>query len=229
MSNISKHAEWTKLAFVTTGATATFPALLEAVLHPSFLIALKAQGYTDLLLQYGKGGAAILDRNLPQNPSTRKRDFQGVRVAGFDFRADGLSKEFLAAKGTRTKPGEELQSRGTAKEGVVISHAGSGSILEGLRISVPMIVVPNSSLLDNHQTELADELASQGYVIKCELVGSEGIGGTQAAAVDLARSLVQVEELRQRSKSWPPVNSGWAGAKSIGDVIDEEVAKSRLD
>ena len=42
---------------------------------------------------------------------------------------------------------------------------GSGSILAALRIAVPIIVVPNPDLLDNHQEELAGELAVQGYVI----------------------------------------------------------------
>ena len=42
---------------------------------------------------------------------------------------------------------------------------GTGSILDALRISVPLIVVPNSTLLDNHQVELAEQLARQGYVI----------------------------------------------------------------
>lgn len=43
-------------------------------------------------------------------------------------------------------------------------HKGSGSILDALRINVPLIVVPNPHLLDNHQVELAEELAKQGYV-----------------------------------------------------------------
>ena len=43
--------------------------------------------------------------------------------------------------------------------------SGSGSILDALRIAVPIIVVPNPELLDNHQVELAEELAAQGYVI----------------------------------------------------------------
>jgi len=42
---------------------------------------------------------------------------------------------------------------------------GSGSILDALRIALPLIVVPNPSLLDNHQEELAEELARQGYVV----------------------------------------------------------------
>ena len=43
---------------------------------------------------------------------------------------------------------------------------GSGTILDALRMGLVCIVVPNSSLLDNHQQELADELDRQGYVTK---------------------------------------------------------------
>jgi len=43
---------------------------------------------------------------------------------------------------------------------------GSGTILDAMRFQLPLIVVPNLSLLDNHQKELADELARQGYVTK---------------------------------------------------------------
>jgi beta-1,4-N-acetylglucosaminyltransferase len=42
---------------------------------------------------------------------------------------------------------------------------GTGTILDALRIKVPLIVVPNPALLDNHQQELAEELAAQGYVV----------------------------------------------------------------
>lgn len=33
-----------------------------------------------------------------------------------------------------------------------------------MRLDVPIIVVPNPALLDNHQAELAEELERQGYV-----------------------------------------------------------------
>lgn len=46
---------------------------------------------------------------------------------------------------------------------------GSGSILDALRLNVPLIVVPNPSLLDNHQQELAEVLEQQGYVIHGKL------------------------------------------------------------
>ena len=42
---------------------------------------------------------------------------------------------------------------------------GSGSILGALRLGVPLVVVPNPTLKDNHQEELAQELQKQGYVV----------------------------------------------------------------
>lgn len=42
---------------------------------------------------------------------------------------------------------------------------GSGTVLAGLRLGVPLIVVPNPDLSDNHQQELADGLERQDYVI----------------------------------------------------------------
>lgn len=46
---------------------------------------------------------------------------------------------------------------------------GSGTILEVLRVGLPLIVVPNPQLLHNHQDELAKQLAVNGYVIHGKL------------------------------------------------------------
>ncbi len=142
-----------KLCFVTIGATAAFDSLIKATLSPPFLEALQSSGYTDLLLQHGKEREAPMKELIMMDRIAIKTRY-GLTVSGFDFNKQGLTDEMKAAKGLNS---------GT--EGVVISHAGSGSVLAALRIAVPIIVVPNPDLLDNHQVELAEALAAQDYVV----------------------------------------------------------------
>ena len=42
--------------------------------------------------------------------------------------------------------------------------AGSGSIFETLKLGKPLIVVVNEDLMDNHQSELAEELAERKHM-----------------------------------------------------------------
>ena len=57
----------------------------------------------------------------------------------------------------------------TLKQMLTPGYQGSGSILDALRIGVPLIVVPNDGLLDGHQLELAVELSRQHYVVHGKL------------------------------------------------------------
>ena len=50
-----------------------------------------------------------------------------------------------------------------ASSDLVISHCGAGVLLECLRSNTTNIAVVNTSLMDNHQTELGDKLHSSGY------------------------------------------------------------------
>ena len=88
---------------------------------------------------------------------------------------------------------------------------GSGTILDALRTTVPTIVVPNNTLLDDHQTELAEALAAQEYVIHGRLE-------------NLGEALQEAETLRVKQKSWPPVNAGvQRQAKGLKGILDEEM------
>ncbi|KAK0853783.1 N-acetylglucosaminyldiphosphodolichol N-acetylglucosaminyltransferase catalytic subunit alg13 [Friedmanniomyces endolithicus] len=186
-----------KHCFVTVGATASFHELVKAVLAPPFPKALQAHSYTDLVIQYGLDGKQTYASAVAAAGST------GVNITGFELDKAGLGRYMRQAKGS----GKEAQ------EGVVISHAGSGSILDALRAQIPIIVVPNSQLLDNHQVELAEALAEQEYVVHGRLE-------------DLVKALQDAEQLRQRQREWPPPNSGvHRQAKAVGlrGILDEEM------
>ena len=192
-----------KTCFVTIGATASFTGLIKTVLGPDFCKALEEQRYTHLLVQYGQDGKALYEQCLHQL-NTVQQPTQ-LQISGFDLDKSGLRTYMLQAKGhPPTNPV-------TAVEGLVISHAGSGTILDALRIGIPIIVVPNASLLDNHQVELAEALAEQEYVVHGRLG-------------DLAGALQEAEELRRRMRAWPPPNSGvHRQAKGLKGVMDDEM------
>jgi beta-1,4-N-acetylglucosaminyltransferase len=113
-----------------------------------------------------------------------------------------------------------------------LDFSGSGSILDGLRIGVPLIVVPNPELLDNHQVELAEELAGHGYVVHGNL--------TYVLPRSLERDLIQIpplksssnlpvalkeaEGLRSRMHAWPPINSGEEKyRRGLTGVMDDQM------
>ena len=200
MSTVTQKSSRT--CFVTVGATATFPALTQAVLSTPFLAALEHNNFTHLLVQYGRDGANLYNSCLQKalnsiQPTT-------LQINGFPIDPSGLNPHILRAKG---------HALPNAVPGVVISHAGSGTILDCLRLSVPLIVVPNTALLDNHQVELAEALAEQEYVVYGQVE-------------DLCRALEAAEEMagRWEGRAWPPANSGvHRQAKGLKGVLDEEM------
>ena len=68
----------------------------------------------------------------------------------------------LAIEWYRFKPSLEADMREAT---LLISHAGAGSILEGMRLGKRMLVVVNDKLMHNHQQELAHELHSRRHLL----------------------------------------------------------------
>lgn len=193
------HIESGKRCFVTIGATAPFNSLVRAVLEPAFVKALHQAGYTQLRIQYGDhSGEEVFRRQTQILDDAHVTD--ELEITGFSFKKEGLREEMRAVKGSTPD-----------LEGMVISHAGSGSILDALRIGAPIVVVPNTDLLHNHQVELAEALAEQDYVI-------------HGKVDDLEQSIAEAEGLRAKSKQWPPLRSGEEKYKrGLQDVIYEEM------
>jgi UDP-N-acetylglucosamine transferase subunit ALG13 len=61
----------------------------------------------------------------------------------------------------RYKPSLADEVRGAR---VVVSHGGAGSVLEALSAGRRLVVVPNRSLMDDHQVQLAGALEERGYL-----------------------------------------------------------------
>lgn len=121
------------MVFVTVGTT-SFDALVKTVDSPQVKEALLHKGYTDLLIQMGRGTYV---------PSKVSGDAT-LQVDHFTF-SPSIADYIRAAS-------------------LVISHVGSGSIFETLRLGKPLIVVVNEDLMDNHQIELAEELAERKHL-----------------------------------------------------------------
>ncbi|TFL07070.1 glycosyltransferase family 1 protein [Pterulicium gracile] len=124
--------------FVTVGST-QFDALVQAVLSPDVLHALSSKGFTRLVLQSGNS-ASMNSEQL----ALLEASYSNLAIDVWKFKAS-LEEEVKEAD-------------------LVVSHAGSGTILEVLRMGKLLIVVPNPTLLDNHQQELADALVERGHL-----------------------------------------------------------------
>merc|ERR1712000_769043 len=140
-----------KHCLVTVGATVGFPNLTRAALEPSFWGHLASRGFTSLRIQCGPD----IDWATSDLDSKRSQVPQQLNVDVFK-----LSKNLMREEMTLCKPVE-----GKRGVGLIISHAGTGTILDAWKLAVPIIVVPNTSLLDDHQTELARHLSKEGYAI----------------------------------------------------------------
>ncbi|KAG2349673.1 glycosyltransferase family 1 protein [Suillus weaverae] len=126
------------LVFVTVGST-RFDALVQAAISEPVLSTLRNSGYGRLVLQRGN---SVIESEEFDEESTIQR--HGVDIEIWRF-----------------KPSIQAEC---AQADLVISHAGSGTILDVLRLGKPLIVVPNPTLLDNHQEELASALQILGHL-----------------------------------------------------------------
>ncbi|GAA5878496.1 hypothetical protein JCM1840_005528 [Sporobolomyces johnsonii] len=143
-----------RTAILTVGST-RFDPLVSSFLQPAILSALASHGVDRVLAQVGNS-------ELPP----------GWELG--TVRREGVECEVVRFSGDL----EEWMGRAD----VVVSHAGAGSILSFLRpLPAPssssdqtppsnhrqLILVPNSTLMDSHQSDLADEMEKKAWAIVC--------------------------------------------------------------
>ncbi|KAL6699834.1 glycosyltransferase family 1 protein [Trichoderma pleuroticola] len=165
---------------VTVGATVGFKQLTEQVLQPAFWQFLSSEGFTSLRIQCGPD----ISWASTQLASLQDDVPQGLTVDVFESTKNLMKDEMLLCKA----------SSGLRQTGLVISHAGTGTILDAWKVGLPVIVVPNEELLDNHQSEMAKHLAKEGYAIT-----------STPSYTDLQGAIHKVNLLWEDNKSrWPP-------------------------
>ncbi|TBU35911.1 glycosyl transferase [Dichomitus squalens] len=134
--------------FVTVGST-RFDALVQKVLSEPVLDVLRAKGYRTLDVQCGNSDFDA--SQLSRNGEDRWQRAGDVETSVWRFKPT-LKEEYERAD-------------------LIISHAGSGTIIDVLRLGKPLIVVPNETLMDNHQAELSDALAALGHLMSSSVAG----------------------------------------------------------
>ena len=117
-----------------TVGTTRFDELVEAVTTIQSLQWMDKEGFTHLIIQYGAGNEPIYPPDETLN----------VQVESYDFRPS-LKQDMERAD-------------------LVLSHAGAGTVMEALSLQKKLVVVINTRLMDNHQTELASAMAKRNHL-----------------------------------------------------------------
>ncbi|GMR50824.1 hypothetical protein PMAYCL1PPCAC_21019 [Pristionchus mayeri] len=136
--------------FVTVGST-RFDALTNQILSDTTLVDLKKLGVATVIIQIGAG-------------EFEKNRFEEVFGSSCDRDSGSTTFAGLRIEFYRYKPSI---AGDLSKAKFVIGHAGAGTILECLRLKVPLVVVVNELLMDNHQVELASKMADLDHVLYC--------------------------------------------------------------
>jgi UDP-N-acetylglucosamine transferase subunit ALG13 len=136
--NPNTSLEW---VFVTVGST-KFDALIEVLDYPHTVDILHGLGFRGIRFQIGRGTKR--PTKIEEYCALQSQALNGFRCECYDFKPS-LQQDMKEA-------------------GLIISHAGAGSITEGLRGKKRMVVVPNPLLMNNHQLQLALSLDHQRFL-----------------------------------------------------------------
>ncbi|KAK9898080.1 glycosyltransferase family 1 protein [Cystobasidium minutum MCA 4210] len=194
-------------ALLTVGST-HFDELVKAALEPTTLEAMFKRGITRFVVQYGQGDIRQILRNVALEP-----------VEGFPVVSGGVSATVKTSEGVEVQMYafmDDIEDR-MANASLVISHAGAGSILAALRGPAlsstaakqqqkkQLVIVPNDSLMDSHQSELAEEMAKHGWA-------------AIASPRTLAETIQQLPTTAKASSAFPAHDPS-----KIQSILDEQM------
>lgn len=195
-----------KLALLTVGST-EFRPLVDAALSQPVLDALRAYGCTRFIVQYGK----------QERPSVGNASATGSASSSSQLQLQ-LQVELHAFMG-------DIEEK-MVEADLVLCHAGAGSILAALRgpalspLPLPssvnekqrhLVIVPNDTLMDAHQSELAEEMHRHGWAVVAT-------PSTLAATIRELRgsSVTEKDAVSSSNASFPPFDPS-----KIQSILDE--------
>ncbi|KAK9457454.1 hypothetical protein V1511DRAFT_455293 [Dipodascopsis uninucleata] len=179
-----------KQVLVTTGATYPFDSLVEAAFSDPVLDAFQELKVDSLRIQYGstrKSEELFNDLCISRSLQLEQHC---IKVSGF-----GLTQKMI----------DEVKT-----SWMVVSHAGTGTILDTLRLeNAPrLVVVPNDKLMGGHQSEVASAMHEMGCLICIDEKSEEAFEVKLAKAIHLAGMSEYIKPLPARG--------------SIADIVEEE-------
>ena len=169
--------------FVTCGATVPFPELTNAILNPEFAQTASKLGYKRIILQTpsfdsedGHSRDHLQKQRRDRKPSLSKEELGCPSIVDhwvFDNNVEYIVINYSS----------DVQRLIREHVDLVVSHAGTGSILDALRLQKALIVCVNTKLMGNHQQQIADKFSELGYV----LVSEPAAGALSKVLVSLQR------------------------------------------
>jgi beta-1,4-N-acetylglucosaminyltransferase len=126
--------------FVTVGST-RFDQLIEKLLSDDSINQIIEFGFSRLIIQVG---SSSYDKE--RFDQLREYCLNDLQIELYDYKPS-ISDDIKRAD-------------------VVVGHAGAGTCLEVLRSNKRLLIVVNDNLMDNHQSELAQQLSSDKYAIE---------------------------------------------------------------
>lgn len=191
--------------FVTVGST-RFDALVHAVLSPQVIEVLTKKLFGELVIQCGESDLSGLEGSGMmaglEDEEMRTGELHGIKYVLYKFKPS-LEEEYDRAS-------------------LIIGHGGSGTILSALSRRKPLLVVPNPTLAENHQQEVADMIAkNKQNVAVCQVKDlSKVLQHLQDPREALQRQQMLQQQQRQQQQQQGSQSTGPPGQR-FASIMDE--------
>jgi beta-1,4-N-acetylglucosaminyltransferase len=216
----------TRTIFITVGTT-LFEALIECVVNPFFLNQIALHGFNRVVIQYGKGKTPTIGgSNNNPNGAFQNEIIEGQRKGIYQVKDTNDENSQVEWEIYRFKSSLEEDMN---KADLIISHAGAGSIMEGLEHCrrrnhdlclkcgnehfKKLVVVINDELMDNHQCELAYALEKRKYLY----------------VLSKPEMFLKSDEMRNIVQTFEPKSFEGGNDYSFGKLLDSFMGYTKSD